>query len=125
MGIANHPDGAPYSRLLALGATPNPRIRLGVDQVATPVPAKSRSEVQISASTLQASASTWASLTDPLRLGTASFESHLASFEKGHQRGDGDDRHFRDQSIDDFEKLRLFQPECDARARFMDRPGPL
>ena len=48
------------------------------------------------------------------------LESNLASFEKGHQRGDGDDRHFRNQSIDDFKKLRLFQAECDSRARFMD-----
>jgi hypothetical protein len=56
-----------------LAASASADMRLGVDQVATPVPAKSRFVVQMSASTLHASASTCASLIDPLRLGTASL----------------------------------------------------
>ena len=65
--------GDAYARSLAASASP--RMRFGVDQVAMPVPAKSRSVVQTSASTLQASAKTWASLIDPFRLGTASLSA--------------------------------------------------
>ena len=54
MGLANPPGGAP-PRACCRRRFANPRIRLGVDQLQRP-PAKSRSEVQISASTLEASA---------------------------------------------------------------------
>ena len=53
------------------------RRRLGVDQVGTPVPAKSRSVVQISLSTLHARARMWVSRVDPFRLATASRRAAL------------------------------------------------
>src|SRR5690348_682946 len=56
IGIRRHAVGRSHG-----GDTPaiaKPRMRFGVDQLATPVPAKSRSVVQISASMSRASAST-------------------------------------------------------------------
>jgi hypothetical protein len=48
------------------------------------------------------------------------LEGSLASFEKRRHRSDRNNRHFRDQAIDDFQKLWPLQAEQDARASLVN-----
>jgi len=106
----------PTSQPLSAADSTSLRIRLGVDHVATPDHAKSRSAVQTSDSTLYANARTWASRLEPLRLATASRSaiSHEASSSPRAATGT------IVRAVAKLEQLRALQPQLKAPARLMD-----